>query len=113
MKTKITVIYEPNDFKILKSHLNDAKNPCIECKANKFACCGCPEKRDWDENHKEIIDAGLENEWKLLRRYKESEDELNELNKQIQQIQVDRTQMRQELLLNGLFHVFDVVPYKN
>lgn len=51
MKVTITTTYEDGDMEIVK---NAPPSPCERCDMGA-ACCGCPERRVWDERYGDEI----------------------------------------------------------
>ena len=45
------------EYNIIYNYIQYQKSsPCDDCR-NRSGCCGCPRQREFDEQHKEIIDS--------------------------------------------------------
>lgn len=97
MKKTVTVTLEPNDYEILKRHLDDHASPCAtKCRpSDRMACCGCPEHREWKQMQAEVEEAGLSEVLSDLQTY-------FQLAAQVQKFIKTQERQRQKLIDMGI-----------
>lgn len=106
---KITV-YEKNDIKILESHLTDGHSPCCECDSiTRMACCGCPEARSYNEKHKEVKEAGLEDTFIAILEYKDTQKAIKALEHQLTEKKKDLEKQKKRFEEDGLNEILDLL----
>lgn len=58
MKKETTVTFEESDFELLKGDI--PRDPCLKCTpAERMSCCGCHERRDYNEKMKPFSEASI------------------------------------------------------
>lgn len=59
MRTETIVRFEESDFELLKGVI--PSNPCQKCSpAERAACCGCIDEKEYKRQMKPFVDAGIE-----------------------------------------------------
>lgn len=107
MRKETIVKFEESDFELLKGGI--PSNPCQKCTpAERAACCGCPAEREYRQQMKPFIDAGIE---EYAQTFLDLHNGLDTLRNLVREMRSDIEHLPKEL--REIVMDTNVIFYKN